>query len=78
MFRIYSTSTCAQCKMVKKLFALKEQDYEEVNLEDNPNERERIFNMSGMTSVPVVTKEVDGEETFICVGWNPSMLMQAF
>lgn len=77
MFKVYSTTTCAYCNMVKKFFALKGQDYEEVNLDEHPEERERIQAMSGMTSVPVVTKMEDDQEKFICVGWNPNVLMQA-
>jgi glutaredoxin len=63
--------------MVKKFFALKGQDYEEINLDENPEERERIFSISGMTTVPVVTKTIDGEEKLVSIGWNPNMLMQA-
>ena len=77
MFRVYSTTTCAYCQMVKKFFALKEQAYEEVNLDQVPEERERIQALSGMTSVPVVTRIENGEEKLVCVGWNPSLLMKA-
>ena len=56
MFKVYSTTTCVYCQMVKKVLSLKGQEYEEVNLDDSPEERERIFALSGMTSVPVVTK----------------------
>lgn len=77
MFKIYSTTTCAYCQMVKKLFALKGQEYEEINLDENPEARAHMFELSGMTSVPVVTKTVDGKEEFISVGWQPSILTQA-
>lgn len=63
--------------MVKKFFTLKEQDYEEVNLDEHPEETDRIQALSGMTTAPVVTKIVDGEEKIICAGWNPNALMQA-
>lgn len=77
MFKVYSTTTCAYCQMVKKFLTLKEQGYTEVNLDETPEERERIFALSGMSSVPVVTKIENGEEKLVCVGWNPSLLMQA-
>lgn len=78
MFKVYSTPTCAQCSMVKKFLKIKEVPYEEINLEDNQQERERIFELSGKTAVPVVTKTVDNEEKLICVGWNSRILTEAF
>ena len=77
MFKVYSTTTCAYCQMVKKFFTLKETEYQEINLDNAPEERDRIRALSGMTSVPVVTKTENGEEKLICVGWNPALLMQA-
>lgn len=77
MFKVYSTTTCVYCQMVKKVLSLKGQEYEEVNLDDSPEERERIFALSGMTSVPVVTKTEDDKEKVICVGWNRTALMEA-
>ena len=77
MFKVYSTTTCAYCQMVKKILTLKEQKYEEVNLDEKPEERDRIFALSGMTSVPVVTKTENNEEKLICVGWNKDALLAA-
>lgn len=77
MFRVYSTTTCAKCQMVKKVLASKEQEYEEVNLDEKPELREHAMNLSGVTSVPVITKFENGVEKLISVGWNPQALMQA-
>ena len=77
MFKVYSTTTCAKCQMVKKVLALKEQEYQEVNLDEQPEERDRIFALSGMMAVPVVTKTENDEEKVICVGWDQAALMQA-
>lgn len=74
MYKIYSTTTCAYCVMVKKFFALKEREYEEVNLDHSPEQRDRIMELSGMTAVPVVTKVENGVEKLICVGWKPAIL----
>lgn len=63
--------------MVKKFFALKGQSYDEVNLDEHPEVRDRIFEMSGKTTVPVVTKTIDGKEELICVGWDSKALMNA-
>ena len=77
MFTVYSTTTCAYCQMVKKFFTLKGVEYNEVNLDEEPERREFAHEISGMTSVPVVTKTENGEEKFVCVGWNPKVLMNA-
>lgn len=78
MFKVYSTTTCAYCQMVKKFLTLKEKAYEEVNLDENPEERSRVQALAnGMTSVPVVTKIENGEEKLVVVGWNPQIMMQA-
>jgi glutaredoxin 3 len=78
VFKVYSTTTCAYCQMVKKFLALKGKEYEEINLDEKPELREHAFSMSnGMTSVPVVTKVENGEEKLVVVGWNPSLMMKA-
>ena len=77
MFTIYTTSTCAYCEMVKKFFTLKGVQYQEVNVENDLDKRKHASKLSGMTSVPVVSKVENGQELFICVGWNPKLLMQA-
>lgn len=77
MFKVYTTNTCAYCTMVKKLFTMKEVQYQEVNIEDDIESQKRAIALSGGTSVPVVTKIENGEEKYICRGWNPSLLMQA-
>ena len=78
MFTVYSTTTCAYCQMVKKFLTLKDRQYQEVNLDEEPEKRDHAFKMSnGMTSVPIVTKTEDGVESLICVGWNPQLMMKA-
>ena len=63
--------------MVKKFFTLKGVEYNEINLDEVPEKRQHAVDLSGMTSVPVVTKTENSEESLVCVGWNPSLLMQA-
>ena len=77
MFTIYSTTTCAYCQMVKKFFTLNGVDYKEINLDEAPELRQHALDLSGMTSVPVVTKTENSEESLVCVGWNPQKLMAA-
>lgn len=77
MFNVYTTATCAYCQMVKKMLTMKNQEYKEIDVTDNQELRQHAFEMSGMTSVPVVTKTVDNVEKLVCVGWNPKLLMEA-
>ena len=78
MFKVYSTTTCAYCQMVKKFLASAGKDYEEINLDEKPQLRDHAFSLTdGMTSVPVVTKTENGVESLICVGWKPADLMKA-
>ena len=75
---IYTTNTCAYCVMVKKWLASKGQSYEEVNLDEKPELRQEIINMSGQMAVPVtVVSDEQGGSKDITVGWNPGKLAAA-
>lgn len=69
MLTVYTTKTCAYCTMVKKYLTLKKQEFTEVDISEDNTIRDKLYNMTGRTSVPVITKE----EKFV-VGWNPSEL----
>lgn len=75
---IYTTNTCAYCVMVKKWLATKGQTYNEVNLDDQPELRQKIIELSGQMAVPVtVISSEAGEQQDITVGWNPGKLAAA-
>lgn len=75
MLRIYTRTTCAYCKMVKKILNLKELEYETINLDEQPaTEIERVIALSGKTTVPVVTRITDNNESLISAGWEPNKL----
>lgn len=69
MLTVYTTKTCAYCAMVKKYLTLKKQEYTEVDISENNDLRDKLHKMTGMTSVPVTTKD----DKFV-VGWQPSQL----
>lgn len=77
MFNVYTTASCAYCQMVKKMLTMKNKEYKEIDITNNKNLREKALSISGMTSVPVVTKIINGEEKLVSVGWNPKLLMEA-
>ena len=78
---IYTTNTCAYCEMVKKWLGTKGLEYTVVNLdEEKPEVRQKVIEMSGAMTVPVVVVEEEGNPDApknITVGWNPAKLASA-
>lgn len=74
---IFTTTTCAYCPMVKKYLAAKGLNYDEVNLDQNPERQAEALEMSGALTVPitVVTKEDDSRS--VVVGYNLAKLAPA-
>lgn len=66
---VYTTNTCAYCVMVKKYLDNKQVQYEVVNLDDNPEKRQELFEKTGAMTVPIT--ENNGKYV---VGWNPGQL----
>lgn len=74
---VYTTNTCAYCVMVKKYLGSKGHDFEEVNIDLQPDRQREALEISGALTVPltVVTKEDDSQD--VIVGWNLSKLAPA-
>jgi glutaredoxin 3 len=74
---IFTTNTCAYCVMVKKWLAAKGHQYEEVNIDQNPERQAEALQLSGALTVPVtvVTKQDDSRE--VIVGFNLAKLAPA-
>lgn len=74
---IFTTTTCAYCPMVKKFLSAKGMDYDEVNLDQNPERQAEALELSGALTVPitVVTKEDDSKS--VVVGYNLAKLAPA-
>ena len=74
---IYTTNTCAYCVMVKKFLTAKGHNYNEVNIDQEPDRQQEALALSGALTVPVtvITKEDDSRE--VVVGYNLSKLMPA-
>ena len=60
--------------MVKRWLQSKQMTYEEINLDEHPERRQEVLEMSGAMTVPVtiVTKNDDSKE--VVVGWNLAKL----
>jgi glutaredoxin len=55
--------------MVKKYLDNKGIKYETVNLDDNPEKRQELLNITGAMTVPIT--ENNGQYV---IGWNPAQL----
>lgn len=71
MLTVYTTEGCAFCPMVKKYLTLKNVQFQSVDVTNDVDKRQELFNATGMMSVPVTT---NGQE--YVVGWNPGKLAQ--
>lgn len=71
MITVFTTNTCAYCKMVKQFLTLKGKEYEVVNLDDNPEKRQELFEKTGAMTVPIT--QVDDQ--FI-IGFNRQQLAE--
>lgn len=74
---IFTTNTCAYCVMVKKYLGAKGVQYQEVNLDQNPERQAEALELSGALTVPVtvVTRQDDSRE--VIVGYNLAKLAPA-
>lgn len=74
---IYTTTTCSYCPMVKQYLKSKGLTYDEVNLEEHPDQQAKVYEMSGALTVPVtiVTKQDDTQD--VVIGYNLTRLAPA-
>lgn len=74
---IFTTNTCGYCQMVKKYLGAKGVNYQEVNLDVNPERQQEALQISGALTVPVtvVTRHDDSRE--VIVGYNLAKLAPA-
>lgn len=74
---IFTTNTCAYCRMVEKWLGAKGISYDEVNLDENPERQAEALRLSGALTVPVtvITKHDDSQE--VVVGYNLAKLAPA-
>lgn len=70
MLKIYTTSTCGPCKLVKQFLDSKGAKYETIVLDEQPEKVDELVAISGGMSVPTIT---DGKT--VVVGWSPSKLV---
>jgi glutaredoxin 3 len=74
---IFTTNTCAYCGMVKKWLSSKGLDYEEVNIDVNPERQKDAYEISGQLSVPITLVTSTDDKKEVVVGYNLSKLASA-
>ena len=74
---VYTTTQCAYCLMVKKYLESKGEQYSVVNLDEQPDQREKVQELSGSLTVPVTVIENESKDPVVTVGWNPGKLSRA-
>lgn len=75
---LYTSNTCGQCKMVKRVLAMKGHSYDEVNIDEQPERHAEIMQISGQIRVPVtVVHDENRGSKDVIVGYNVGQLMPA-
>ena len=69
---IFTTPTCAYCKMTKQFFKNNNVQYEEKDVATDTSAREEMIKKSGQFGVPVI--DIDGK---IIIGFDQSKLKEA-
>ena len=69
MLTVYTTETCSFCVMVKKYLTLKEIPFEAVDITNDAEKRQELFDKTNLMTVPVITNGKD-----FVNGWNPVLL----
>lgn len=72
MIKVYSTPTCPYCEMAKEYFKEKKVAYEDINVLEDMNARQEMFQKSNQMGVPVI--DMDGK---IIVGFDRSAIDEA-
>ncbi len=72
---IYTTPTCAYCKMAKEFFTQNNIQYEEIDVVADRSTAQTMIKKSGQLGVPVITVEKDNIENLV-IGFNKPKLTQ--
>lgn len=73
---VYSRQSCAPCKILKQWLDYKGVSYDVLDIDENPDNQKKAFELSGASIVPVTHVTDDTNESVI-VGWNLDKLIPA-
>ena len=74
---IYTTPSCAYCKMAKEFFAKNNVQYEEKNVVEDAAARNEMITKSGQMGVPVIQVSKDNEQSALIIGFDQARLKDA-
>lgn len=69
---VYTTSSCPYCVMLTNFLKERDIDFNEVNVENNPQEMQKVVESTGQMGVPQT--EVNGQWV---LGFDPDRIMAA-
>jgi len=72
MVKVYSTSTCPYCTMVKDFLKKSNIEFQNIDVGVNQDQAQEMMNKSGQMGVPVL--DIDGE---IIVGFDKEKITKA-
>lgn len=74
---VYSTPSCAYCRMVKEFLKEHHLEYEEINVADDQTRTQEMIKKSGQMGVPVIAIPAELSQTKkeeIVIGFDPQKL----
>jgi len=71
---IYTSNTCVYCRAAKDFFGQNNVTYNEINIDEQPDKRQELVEMSGQMAVPVIVITKDDDSKDLSVGFNPGKL----
>lgn len=74
---LYTTKTCPFCKMQKDYFHKKNIKYREILVDENPDEAQKMIEISGQMGVPFTVIDKDSGERVTILGFDKGKLEEA-
>ena len=74
---IYTTTTCPFCKMQKDYLESKNVQFGEILVDQNPDEAQKMIEISGQMGVPFTVIEKDSGEKVTILGFDKPRISEA-
>lgn len=74
---IYTTTTCPFCKMQKDYLHSKNIAYDEILVDEHPEEAQKMIDISGQMGVPFTVIDHDGGERVTILGFDKPRINEA-
>lgn len=71
MITVYTSTNCAYCGMVKKFLSMKNKEYQEVNIDNNPSIRQSLISKTGSMTAPIT---ISNDK--VVIGFKPDKLAE--